>query len=269
MKKITGIVLLLFAAFIIILYVQRETALFSNGQADKLAGLDNKRVSFHVPNIKVNKKTMIQFALKDEKGAKLRGLNDTEQGKIRVLIVDGDLARYDEIQPSFSGNGLFSFPYTFKKNGQYSLFLYVLEGEKKKMFARKSIQIGEKQEEREPLKVNSMLTTAVDGIEMSVIFNLLEPENKEKITFHFQSKKQDSYTLLPSSGKQPRLLIVDENSSTVLFASPEKSKRKDEVHFMVTFPAPGLYKIWADFYVNGKKYEKEFVVTVADKKKAG
>ncbi|MBO9128305.1 hypothetical protein [Bacillus sp. 165] len=269
MKKITGIVLLLFVAFVIVSYFQREVALFSNGQEDKFTELDNTRVSFSIPNITVNKKAKIQFTLQDEKGTALRGLNDTEQGKVHAVIMDDNLTHYEDIHPKFSGKGLFLISHTFKKKGQYSLFLYVQDGQKREMFAQKSIQVGKERKEPLPLQANSMLTTTVDGIQMSVIFNLLEAEKKEGITFRFQGNKEDLYTLSSASGKQPKLMIADETNSIILFAAPEKVKKKNDISFSVTFPKPGLYKIWADFYINGKGYEKEFVVTVTENKKAG
>ncbi len=62
------------------------------------------------------------------------------------------------------------------------------------------------------------------------------------------------------------LYIVDETRENFLYAIPVDTD--EQLQYRITFPAEGTYKIWGDFYINGKKYEKEFIVQVQKEKTA-
>ena len=48
-----------------------------------------------------------------------------------------------------------------------------------------------------------------------------------------------------------------------LYAIPVDTE--GQLQYRITFPVEGTYKIWGDFYINGKKYEKEFIVQALKK----
>ncbi len=66
--------------------------------------------------------------------------------------------------------------------------------------------------------------------------------------------------------KWRRLYIVDETRENFLYAIPVDTE--GQLQYRITFPVEGTYKIWGDFYINGKKYEKEFIVQVQKEKTA-
>lgn len=64
-------------------------------------------------------------------------------------------------------------------------------------------------------------------------------------------------------GEVEALYIVDDTRENYLYAIPVDTD--GQLQYRITFPAEGTYKIWGDFYINGKKYEKEFIVQVQKK----
>ena len=64
-------------------------------------------------------------------------------------------------------------------------------------------------------------------------------------------------------GEVEALYIVDDTRENYLYAIPVDTD--GQLQYRITFPAEGTYKIWGDFYINGKKYEKEFIVQVKEK----
>ena len=40
----------------------------------------------------------------------------------------------------------------------------------------------------------------------------------------------------------------------------------EQLQYRITFPEEGTYNLWGDFYINGKKYEKEFSIQVQKRK---
>lgn len=85
------------------------------------------------------------------------------------------------------------------------------------------------------------------------------------LTFQFQSKKGEKLKLHSERGEVEALYIVDETRENFLYAIPVDTD--EQLQYRITFPVEGTYKIWGDFYINGKKYEKEFIVQVQKKKK--
>ncbi len=67
-------------------------------------------------------------------------------------------------------------------------------------------------------------------------------------------------------GEVEALYIVDETRENFLYAIPVDTE--GQLQYRITFPTEGTYKIWGDFYINGKKYEKEFIVQVQKEKTA-
>ena len=55
-------------------------------------------------------------------------------------------------------------------------------------------------------------------------------------------------------GEVEALYIVDETRENFLYAIPVDTD--EQLQYRITFPVEGTYKIWGDFYINGKKYEK-------------
>ncbi len=66
-------------------------------------------------------------------------------------------------------------------------------------------------------------------------------------------------------GEVEALYIVDETRENFLYAIPVDTD--GQLQYRITFPAEGTYKIWGDFYINGKKYEKRIYCTSSKKEK--
>ena len=67
-------------------------------------------------------------------------------------------------------------------------------------------------------------------------------------------------------GEVESLYIVDDKRENFLYAIPVDTE--EQLQYRITFPVEGTYKMWGTFYINGKKYEKEFVVQVQKRKTA-
>lgn len=77
------------------------------------------------------------------------------------------------------------------------------------------------------------------------------------LTFQFQAKKGEKLKLHSERGEVEALYIVDETRENFLYAIPVDTD--GQLQYRITFPAEGTYKIWGDFYINGKKYEKNLL----------
>ena len=133
-------------------------------------------------------------------------------------------------------------------------------------FAKKDFgkEIEEKNKKKVKFPIDSVLTKKIGEYEVSLLFGALHPNEPVTLTFQFQAKKGEKLKLHAERGEVEALYIVDETRENFLYAIPVDTE--GQLQYRITFPAEGTYKIWGDFYINGKKYEKEFIVQVQKRK---
>lgn len=221
-----------------------------------------QQVKWQLHDINVNEIANITFQLQNKKGAEIRGVND----HIRMFIVDNQLTQSYEVSPTFSGNGSYKATYKFKKEGEYTIFLYEDTADSTKQFAEKDIVVGNKvvEKKQNPISVDTVLTKSIGPYKTSLLFRTLYPNEEETLTFQFQAGKGQKLKFRSNTGERTELRIVDEGRQHFLYVVPENDE--EQLQFRVTFPSEGIYKIWGTFYIDGKKYEQQFTLQVQKRK---
>ncbi|MGH0591789.1 hypothetical protein ACQVPY_05730 [Bacillus pretiosus] len=223
---------------------------------------DVQEVKWDVSNGKGNEKVNILFQLLNNKNNEVRGVND----QIRAVIVDGQLKHVQQMKPTFAGNGSYKVSSNIAKDERYTIFLYEDKNKSVKSFAKKDFgrEIEEKNKKKVKFPIDSVLTKKIGEYEVSLLFGALHPNEPAMLTFQFQAKKGEKLKLHSERGEVEALYIVDETRENFLYAIPVDTN--EQLQYRITFPIEGTYKIWGDFYINGKKYEKEFIVQVQKRK---
>ena len=210
---------------------------------------------------KENEKVDISFQLLNNKNNEVRGVND----QIRAVVVDGQLKHVQQMKPTFTGNGSYKVSSEIAKDERYTIFLYEDKNKSVKSFAKKDF--GREIEEKNKKKSNFQSIVCLQKnreYEVSLLFGALHPNEPATLTFQFQAKKGEKLKLHSERGEVEALYIVDDTRENYLYAIPVDTD--GQLQYRITFPAEGTYKIWGDFYINGKKYEKEFIVQVQKEK---
>ncbi|MCP8968705.1 hypothetical protein [Ectobacillus ponti] len=253
----------LLALFILAFYLQRSG--LSGQKTETAAGVD--QVVWDVKNAEKGKEAKVSFIMQNERGEAFRGLGDTARGAVRAVIVPPSLAEYEEVRPASSGAGTFSFSYTFKQTGEYAVFAYVKNKDGHEAVSRTSVKIGtDKKETKAKLAPSPLLSMKVGPYEASLVFPALRPGQPSDIVFQFTPQNRKELSFQSASGQVSSLLLLDENRKHLLYAEPVRDEKGKELVFSVTFPEEGMYKMWASLYVDGKPYEKTFVLHVAKPK---
>ncbi|MDM5238334.1 hypothetical protein [Bacillus cereus] len=211
---------------------------------------------------KGNEKVDILFQLLNKKNSEVRGVND----EIRAVIVDGQLKQVQQMKPTFAGNGSYKLSSKIAKDEGYTIFLYEDKNKSVKSFAKKDFGEEREGENKKKAKfpIDSVLTKKIGEYEVSLLFGALHPNEPATLTFQFQAKKGEKLKLHSERGEVETLYIVDEARENFLYAMPVDTD--EQLQYRITFPAQGTYKMWGTFYINGKKYEKEFIVQVQKRK---
>ncbi|WP_242217211.1 hypothetical protein [Bacillus cereus group sp. BfR-BA-01380] len=221
-----------------------------------------QQVKWQLHDMDVNEIANITFELQNKKGAEIRGVND----HIRMFIVDKQLTQSYQVSPNFVGKGSYKATHQFKKEGEYTIFLYEETGDTTKQFAEKNIIVGNKvvEKKQNPIATDTVLTKDIGPYKTSLLFRTLHPNEEETLTFQFQIGKGQNLKFRSNTGERTELRIVDERKQHFLYVVPNNAE--EQLQFRVTFPSEGIYKIWGTFYINGKKYEEQFTLQVQKRK---
>lgn len=227
--------------------------------ATETAG-DIQKVKWSVKDRKGNEKVDITFQLLNKEDSEIRGVND----HIRAIIVDEQLKGFQQINPVFAGNGSYTFSAKVNNDAAYTVFLYEDRDETKSSFSKKDIGKEEKGEKQKTLVEDTVLTKKMGDYHISLIFRALHPNEAVTLTFQLHPKEKENLKFSSKTGEHAALYIVDEKREHFFYAVPVTEE--EQLQYRVTFPEEGTYKIWGTFYINGKKYEKAFVVQVQERK---
>ncbi|MEN1935451.1 hypothetical protein AAIE21_07485 [Paenibacillus sp. 102] len=224
---------------------------------------DIREVKWEMKNRIGNEKTDITFQLFNKNNNEIRGVND----RIRAIIVDEQLKGIQQINPAFAGNGSYKLAARGMKGKAYTVFLYEDHGKTEQSFSKKNFGEEEKEKKQKKQKnliEDTVLTKKIGDYQMSLLFGTLHPNEAATLTFQLQMKKGESVKFSSGTGEQGALYIVDEKREHFLYAVPVNEE--EQLQYRITFPEEGIYKIWGTFYINGKKYEKEFILQVQKRK---
>ncbi|MGN4423796.1 hypothetical protein ACTFQN_08100 [Bacillus cereus group sp. MYBK30-1] len=225
---------------------------------------DVQEVKWDVENKKGNEKVDISFQLLNKKNNEVRGVND----QIRAVIVDEQLKNIQQMKPTFAGNGSYKLSSEVAKGEGYTIFLYEDENKSMESFSKQDLGEGKKDKSKDnskkKLPIDTVLTKKIGEYQVSLLFGALHPNEAVTLTFQFQAKKGEKLKLNSGRGEVDSLYIVDETREHFLYAIPVDTD--EQLQYRITFPEEGTYKMWGNFYINGKKYEKEFTVQVQKRK---
>ncbi|WJE54076.1 hypothetical protein QRE66_07455 [Bacillus cereus] len=221
---------------------------------------DIQEVKWKMKNRKGNEKIDITFQLFNKNNNEVRGVND----RIRAIIVDEQFKEIQQIDPAFAGNGSYKLSLSGTKDKGYTVFLYEDQGKTEQSFSKKSFGGEEKEKKQKKLIEDTVLTKKIGDYQMSLLFEALHPNEAATLTFQLQMKKGENVKFSAGTGEQGALYIVDEKREHFLYAVPVNEE--EQLQYRIAFPEEGLYKIWGTFYINGKKYKKEFILQVQKRK---
>ncbi|KEK23724.1 hypothetical protein [Bacillus gaemokensis] len=220
---------------------------------------DVQEVKWDIKNRKGNEKVDINFQLFNKNNNEVRGVND----QIRAIIVDEQLKEMQQMKPAFAGNGSYKLSPGIEKDKAYTIFLYEDRDKTEQSFSKKKFGEEEKKKQKS-LVGDSVLTKKIGDYQTSLLFGALHPNEAATLTFQFQTKKGERVKLSSNTGERAALYIIDEAREHFIYAVPVDDE--EQLQYRITFPEEGVYKIWGDFYLNGKKYDKEFVIQVQKRK---
>ncbi len=243
------------------------------------------RLATNPPEITVGAPVNITVSVTGQDGSPLQGLTITHERILHAVIIGKDLEVFAHIHPEditpitrdLLEKATFTLRYVFPKAGEYLLGIDFAKDEKhySKTFI---LSVAAAASMKEPeIDISTRKTFAGYDVSFSVPSGPIIASTETKLMYAITRKGKKVLDLAPYLGAAMHLAIISADLKTFIHAHgivPGTESHSDHLHLAtpakfgpeieseVEFPAPGNYKIFAQFKHQGKVIVTDFMVDV-------
>ena len=241
--------------------------------------------------VEAGKPVQISFSVKNPAGETVRFLQFVHERPMHLLVVSDDLADFDHIHPEMQPDDSYGVVHTFAHAGRYRLYADYTPPGSGAIVDRFELTVKGARRPSLPLKPDKVMTKTVDGLTVSLANDRpVRAGDSVKFTASLASASGEPvHDLQLYLGALAHFVVISRDLKDFIHAHPleagevfdpsqdpalhvhdtaELAKRlvgpsPSAVSTYVTFPRPGLYKMWAQFQRNDRVTTVPFVVSVA------
>lgn len=209
--------------------------------------------------------TKLSIRLTDEEGRPVEAFDVTHEKLMHLIVVDRQLSYFSHLHPDYAGEGVFTVETTFPAGGEYKLFADFQPTGASAVTIGKRVEVDGASAEAAALAPDETLKVTVEGKKVELRAEAWQAGTEMRLTFHISDAAtgRPIETLEPYLGAIGHVVILSEDAEGYLHVHPaEEQATGPEAVFRTSFPAPGLYKIWAQFQHEGKVFTVPFTVEV-------
>jgi hypothetical protein len=202
----------------------------------------------------------LNIHLLDSGGMPVERLQVVHEKKLHFLVISRDLAFFAHEHPQQQPGGLQTLAFSFPRPGDYVLFGdYTPEGASQVVSSARLTVPGVSAMREPQLKPDDLAHARRFG---AFEVKLDQKVNGEEsvLTFSLTRGGKPVADLQPYLGALGHLVLVDPGASKLLHSHPLGAGEPGKVSFHTAFPAPGLYKLWAEFRPEGQPLRADFVI---------
>ncbi|MFN0107240.1 MAG: YHYH protein [Blastocatellia bacterium] len=230
----------------------------------------------------------LSFQINSPRGAPVRFLEYVHEKPLHLLTVSEDLAEFAHIHPELTFGDRYEVTHTFAHGGRYRLYAdFTPPGEAQRIVSF-TVTVKGQNRPSEKLKADDTLKKQQNSLQLT-----LTPKQQlragEDIEFAFTVREaltgKPIANLEPYLGAWAHFVLIDPQHQSFIHAHPLEDSANskptqsnqahvhsaeslgpppDEIRTIVSFPRAGLYKLWAQFQMNGETIIQPFVLSVAE-----
>lgn len=216
-------------------------------------------------------------------GAPLTDLSVEHARLLHLVVVSEDLATFDHLHPLPVDDGVFRLTHTFPTGGRYRLYVEFTSRALGPLTLTAALEVDGTAPPPGPM-VPGRQEVDASGAWVRLVLDPLVPRAGQptRLRFELSQAGQPVVDLQPFLGVAGHLVALSQDLQRFTHAHPSDAGAGDAagdhaahgpsgagerfgptVEFTVTFPQPGLYKLWAQFNRDGEAITAPFVVQVA------
>ncbi|MFZ3590215.1 hypothetical protein ACOI1C_13320 [Bacillus sp. DJP31] len=199
--------------------------------------------------------TEMNISLKDQEGNPVE-LQVNHEKLLHLIVVDEHLDQYFHLHPEEVEPGEFVMVKSLEE-GTYKAFIDIKPRDLSYSVDPQTFTIGEEGESHghTSLKTDTELSKTVNGVKVE--FNPTSLKANEEITLSFVFPNGEN--LQPYLGAMGHVVILDEMGEKFVHVHPAN---EDETKFITEFAESGIFKLWAEFQIDGEVYTYPFTVEI-------
>jgi Heavy metal binding domain len=209
-----------------------------------------------------------RFVVRDpETGAPVTSFIDVHERPFHLFVISRNLATFSHVHPELRADGSFELRHELPA-GEYILIGdFLPAGGTPQVVQRAIVTPGYAGALFGPAPAlqPGPVEQVRDGVRIKLESAAPRPRRTTLLTFHVSDPENGSpiTDLEPYLGASGHLLIVSQDATAAIHAHPEGAATAGPtVSFDAVFPAPGRYKLWAQFQRKGRVVTVPFVIDV-------
>ncbi|WP_042454803.1 hypothetical protein [Neobacillus dielmonensis] len=217
-------------------------------------------------HVNPSEKIPLSILIKDNSNQPITSFETVHEKKMHLFIISNDLSYFSHIHPKYKENGQFDFTGEFPAGGDYKLIAeFTPKGGGDSSVETHWLQVEGEPADFGPIVPDKKLTKKVNGKEVTLSFDQLQPNKILHMTFSIRDAKihKPIKDLQPYLGAMGHAVAISADAEQYLHIHPMTTEENGpKVTFMTIFPEKGLYKIWGQFKHDGKVFTVPFVIEV-------
>ncbi|GIP38357.1 hypothetical protein J31TS4_16370 [Paenibacillus sp. J31TS4] len=209
----------------------------------------------------------ITIQIADKAGKPVEKFDINHEKKLHLIVVSKDLTYFEHLHPDYQGGGRFEGQCTFPAGGEYKLFADFVPSRQAQTTLSEGVTLpgAPLANASKKLAADTSFTKTDGTARVTLSIDRLQAGAMTMLNFGFRDKDSGKpiTDLQPYLGAVGHVVVLSEDTEQYLHSHPadEKAKGPDAM-FHVTFPKPGLYKIWGQFQRKGEMIIVSYVVEV-------
>lgn len=195
---------------------------------------------------------LITISILNEDG-NLPELAVTHEKLMHLLLISNDLETFIHLHPEQTEEGTFVIEHSLKHT-DYQVFVDIKPINEVYVIEPIAIDHNHDVHQHSILEPNDLLISEADDITVELTHEPTIAGQAVSLSFELKNAIPEPYL-----GALGHVVIVDEHLSTFIHVHPEST---DDTIFEAHFEEPGMYKLWAEFKVDGEVRIFPFILEV-------
>lgn len=218
-------------------------------------------------NVEAGKLTQLTLAVKQDE--KMVTLDISHEMNLHLMVVSEDLTWFRHIHPEEQTDGAYAITETFPTGGKYLLFSDFKPTGGEQTLNKQEIEVQGKSRAISN-DVSTKYISKVDGFTVTLLNGNYFKTNKTQrleISIEKDGKKLIEKDLEQYLGASAHIVMIGKVGKEFLHIHPVSDSRFP-VFAQTQIENAGIYRMWAQFKIDGKVHTADFTVDVTEEKKA-
>ncbi len=198
------------------------------------------------------------ITLTDLDGNPMDSLEVNHEKLMHLIVISEDLEQFQHLHPEKVSEGVFT-AHADLEEGMYQAFVDIKPSELEYVNEAHPVMVGEHDSHEDAhvhLEPETQWTKEQEGYSVTLDVNNFSVKENVVLSFEIEGAEPEDYL-----GALGHVVVVDEGLEEFIHVHPREG---EEPVFEAHFSKPGMYKLWAEFKLDGKVYAFPYVLEITE-----